>query len=62
MLSTLNHGEKKAEVTIAGGESLVLNKLPEIIDYYNKTKAGMDALNQLVGINSCKKKTTRFDN
>lgn len=36
------------------------NKLPEMISFYNKTKAGVDTLDQLVGTYTVKRKTNRW--
>ena len=33
--------------------------IPEIIKYYNSTKAGVDTIDQLVGSYSCKRQTNR---
>lgn len=33
---------------------------PEVITYYNKTKGGVDSLDQMVHTNSCKRKTRRW--
>lgn len=51
LLSTLHHDSK-----IQDNQA----KKPNIIEYYNSTKAGVDTLDQLVGTYTCKRKTCRW--
>ena len=52
VLSTLHHSENVLDNHP--------KKIPEIIDYYNSTKAGVDTIDQLVGSYSCKRQTNRW--
>lgn len=51
LLSTLHH---KIEISNDN------QKKPEIIKFYNKTKCGVDVLDQLIGTYSCKRRTNRW--
>lgn len=51
MLSTMHHDD-----TVDADN----NNKPEIITYYNSTKSGVDNLDHLVGLYTCKRKTRRW--